>query len=198
MDLRDSSSSSPPNRDGSTAAAAVLSVTSALAKYAALCFQSRKFAECVDVLNQIKSMKDNDPKVLHNIAIAEFFRDGCSDPKKLLEILNNIKGNEELALASGEQVESGSNGGNKVTSGSKGSGTNSVSIIYTDEFDTSAASLNMAIIWFDLHEYAKALSILEPLYQNIEPIDETTALRICHLLLDVVLACHDASKSADV
>ncbi|KAK8523561.1 hypothetical protein V6N13_113507 [Hibiscus sabdariffa] len=201
MDLRDSSSSSAPNRDGSAAGDddAVLSVTSALAKDAALYFQSRMFAECVDVLNHLKSKKENDPKVLHNIAIAEFFRDGCSDPKKLLEILNNVKKrSEELALASEEQVESGSNVGNKVTSGSKGSGTNNAGIIYADEFDTSVASLNMAIIWFHLREYAKALSILDPLYQNIGPVDETTALHICHLLLDVVLACHDASKSADL
>ncbi|KAK8660909.1 hypothetical protein V6N13_051816 [Hibiscus sabdariffa] len=200
MDSRDSSSSSTPNRDGSSAvSAAGDEEASALAKDAALCFQSRKFAECVDVLNQLKSKKEKDPKVLHNIAIAEFFRDGCSNPKKLLEVLNNVKKrSEELALASREQVESGNNVGNKVTSGSKGIGTNGASIIYTDEFGTSVASLNMAIIWFHLHEYAKALSILEPLYQNIEPIDETTALHICHLLLDVVLACHDASKSADV
>ncbi|KAI9127864.1 hypothetical protein K1719_000857 [Acacia pycnantha] len=40
----------------------------------------------------------------------------------------------------------------------------------------------------------KALSVLEPLYQNIEPIDETTTLHICLLLLDASLACHDASK----
>ncbi|XP_021276010.1 CCR4-NOT transcription complex subunit 10 isoform X2 [Herrania umbratica] len=207
MDSRDSSSSSAPNRDGAAGDDdGVLSVTAALAKDAALYFQSRKFAECVDVLNQLKPKKEDDPKVLHNIAIAEFFRDGCSDPKKLLEVLNNVKRSEELVHASGEQVESGSNVGNKGSSGSKGSGTitqqfsgsNSASIIYTDEFDTSVAALNIAVIWFHLHEYAKALSVLEPLYQSIEPIDETTALHICLLLLDVVLACHDASKSADV
>ncbi|MBA0610658.1 hypothetical protein Godav_011474 [Gossypium davidsonii] len=208
MDLRDSSPSSTPNRDGNAGDDdGVLSVTSALAKDAALYFQSRKFAECVDVLNQLNSKKENDPKVLHNIAIAEFFRDGCSDPKKLLEVLNNVKKrSEELALlASGEQVESGSNIGNNITSGSKGCGTtaslpasNCASIIYTDEFDTSVASLNIAVIWFHLHEYSKALSVLEHVYQNIEPIDETTALHICLLLLDVLLACRDVSKSADV
>ncbi|KAK8283655.1 hypothetical protein V6Z12_D08G109500 [Gossypium hirsutum] len=208
MDLRDSSPSSTPNRDGNAGDDdGVLSVTSALAKDAALYFQSRKFAECVGVLNQLNSKKENDPKVLHNIAIAEFFRDGCSDPKKLLEVLNNVKKrSEELALrASGEQVESGSNIGNNITSGSKGCGTttslpasNCASIIYTDEFDTSVASLNIAVIWFHLHEYSKALSVLEHVYQNIEPIDETTALHICLLLLDVLLACRDVSKSADV
>ncbi|XWS70736.1 hypothetical protein CRYUN_Cryun03dG0074000 [Craigia yunnanensis] len=208
MDLRDSSSSSAPNLDGTAGDDdGVLSVTAALAKDAALYFQSRKFAECVDVLNQLKPKKEDDPKVLHNIAIVEFFRDSCSDPKKLLEVLNNVKKrSEELAHASGEWAESGSNVGNKVTSGSKGSdattyqfsASNSARIIYTDEFDTSVATLNIAVIWFHLHEYAKALSVLEPLYQNIEPINETTALYICLLLLDVVLACHDASKSADV
>ncbi|XVE71497.1 hypothetical protein DITRI_Ditri10aG0155600 [Diplodiscus trichospermus] len=199
MDLRDSSSSSAPSRDGSAGDDdGVLSVTAALAKDAALYFQSRKFSECIDVLNQLKSKKEDDPKVLHNIAIAEFFWDGCSDPKKLLDVLNHVKNrSEELAHASGDQAESGSNVGNKVTSGSKGS-SSTAHQFYTDEFDTSVVALNIAVTWFHLHEYAKALSVLDPLYQNIEPIDETTALHSCLLLLDVVLACHDASKSADV
>lgn len=216
MDVRDLSSSTSTaavaaaaNRDGSSATDddTVLSVAAALAKDAALHFQSGKFPECVEVLHQLLLKKQDDPKVLHNISIAEHFCDGSSDPKKLLEVLNTVKKrNEELAHASGEQVEAVSNLGNKVILGSKGSSTiahqlsaaNSASIVYTDEFDASVAMLNIAVIWFHLHEYAKALSVLEPLYQNIQPIDETTALHICLLLLDVGLACHDASKSADV
>ncbi|KAG7984482.1 hypothetical protein I3843_04G163400 [Carya illinoinensis] len=210
MDARDSSSSTAaaaPNRDGSSGSDedALLSVAAALAKDAALHFQSGNFAECVEVLKQLLLKKENDPKVLHNVAIAEFFRDGGSDLKNLLEALNNVKRIEELASASGEQVETASNLLNKVTLGSKGStmthqlsGANSSNVVYTDEFDTSVAILNIGVIWFHLHEYAKALSFLEPLYQNIEPIDETTALHICLLLLDVGLACNDAMKSADI
>ncbi|CAL0330478.1 unnamed protein product [Lupinus luteus] len=213
MENRDSSSSSPSstaNRDASSAAETdhgVFTVTVALAKDAALHFQSGKFAECIEVLNQLLQKKQHDPKVLHNIAIAEFFRDGCSNPKKLLEVLNDVKRkSDELALASGEQEESVNTVGNKVVSGSKGSnslthqlsGANSTITMYTDEFDSSVAILNNAIIWFHLHDYAKTLSVLEPLFQNIEPIDEATALHICLLLLDASLACHDASKSADV
>ncbi|XP_042977640.1 CCR4-NOT transcription complex subunit 10-like isoform X4 [Carya illinoinensis] len=185
MDARDSSSSTAaaaPNRDGSSGSDedALLSVAAALAKDAALHFQSGNFAECVEVLKQLLLKKENDPKVLHNVAIAEFFRDGGSDLKNLLEALNNVKKRiEELASASGEQVETASNLLNKVTLGSKGStmthqlsGANSSNVVYTDEFDTSVAILNIGVIWFHLHEYAKALSVLEPLYQNIEPIDE--------------------------
>lgn len=208
MDSRDTSLSSAATRDGASPDDdAGLSVAASLAKDAALLFQSRKFSECLDVLNQLLQKKEDDPKVLHNIAIAEYFRDGCSDPKKLLEVLNNVKKrSEELAHASGENAEAATNLGNKVVSGSKGTNTmalqfsaaSSGSMVYTDEFDTSVATLNLAIVWFHLHEYGKALSVLESLYQNIEPIDETTALHICLLLLDVALASHDVSRCAEI
>ncbi|XP_010241578.1 PREDICTED: CCR4-NOT transcription complex subunit 10-like [Nelumbo nucifera] len=208
MDTRDLSSSAAVSRDGSSADEdGLLSVTAGLAKEASLLFQSRRFAECIDVLNQLLQKKEDDPKVLHNIAVAEYFRDGCSDPRKLLEVLNKVKRrSEELARASGEQVEAVGNLGTNVVPGSKGSSTtphqfsstNSASIAYTDEFDTSVATLNTAVILFHLHEYANALQVLEALYQNIEPIDETTALHICLLLLDVALASNDASRAADV
>ncbi|XP_044464164.1 CCR4-NOT transcription complex subunit 10-B-like isoform X1 [Mangifera indica] len=205
MDSWDSTQSTNANKspddDG------VLSVSATLAKEAALYFQSRKFDECIDLLNQLLEKKPDDLKILHNIAIAEYCRDGCTDAKKLLDSLNNVKKrSEELAHSSGEHVENSSNLGNKAILASKGSdasghqfsAANSGSFVYMDEFDASVAKLNIAVIWFHLHEYAKALSILEPLYQNIEPIEETTALQICLLLLDIALACHDASRSADV
>ncbi|XAR66864.1 hypothetical protein NMG60_11013227 [Bertholletia excelsa] len=209
MDLKDSSSSSvatnrdasPVEDDGAQSAAVELATNASVA------FHSGKFSECIDVLNQLLQKKENDPKVHHNIAIARYFQDGCSDPKKLFEALNNVKErSEELACASGELAESVSNLGNKAISGSKGpnnvahqlSSSNSSHIVYDDEYDTSVTMLNLAIIWFHLHEYAKAYSILNSLYQKIEPVDEATALHICLLLLDVALASPDPVKFVDV
>ncbi|XP_020979647.1 uncharacterized protein LOC107640690 isoform X1 [Arachis ipaensis] len=68
MEARDSStspSSTAANRDASSvtdADDAVFTVAVALAKDAALHFQSGKFAECVDVLNQLLQKKQDDPK----------------------------------------------------------------------------------------------------------------------------------------
>ncbi|XP_071723618.1 LOW QUALITY PROTEIN: uncharacterized protein [Rutidosis leptorrhynchoides] len=217
MDSRDSTTQSVAatttaavaNREGSPSSVEddrVLSVNAALAKDAALLFQSRKFDECLGILTQLLEKKSDDPKILHNIAIVDFFRDDCSDPKKLLSKLSNIKKrSQELACASGEHLEAVGTVGNKIL-GSRGSGgvahqlsvSSSGGIFYPDESDTSVAGLNSAIIWYHLHDYAKALSILEPLYLNIQPIEETTALHICLLLLDVLLACHDATRSVDV
>ncbi|KAI9125952.1 hypothetical protein K1719_003370 [Acacia pycnantha] len=200
-----------PSRDCSSPVdasyGASFSVQVALAKDAALHFQAGKFDECVEVLKQLLQMKQDDPKVLHNIAITKSFQDGCLNAQKLLEVLNRVKRKcDELACASGEHEESVRNVGNKVVLGFKGSdalshqfsGAHSTTTTYIDESDSSVAILNIAIIWYHLHEYRKTLSVLEPLYQNIEPIDETTAIRICLLLLDASLACRDASKSADV
>ncbi|GFQ08338.1 hypothetical protein PHJA_002977800 [Phtheirospermum japonicum] len=84
-------------RDGSPAAAAsveddsALSVAAGLAKEAALLFQAGKIVDCLRILYQLLQKKENDPKVRHNIAIAENFQDGCSDPKRLIEALENIQ-----------------------------------------------------------------------------------------------------------
>ncbi|KAJ6804091.1 CCR4-NOT transcription complex subunit 10-like [Iris pallida] len=199
MDGRDSQLQEPGEDERAALAA------HGLAKEAEALFQSGRFAECVEVLNQLLAKKDGDPKVLHNIVVAEYFRDGCSDPRRLLDMLGKVKKRtEELACASGEQVEN--NLGTNATSGSKGSGTpllqlsaaDTGSNAYSDEFDTSIITLNTAVVLYHLHEYKLALSLLEPLYQNIDPIDETTALHVCLLLLDITLASHDASKAAHV
>ncbi|GFQ08337.1 ccr4-not transcription complex subunit 10 [Phtheirospermum japonicum] len=115
---------------------------------------------------------------------------------------NAPKQSEELSHASGEHLDVTSNDGRKPMAGMKGTNNaahqSSSSVVYNDEFDTSVAMFNMAVIWFHLHDYAKSFSYLDTLYQNIEPIDEGTALRICLLLLDVALLSHHASRSADV
>ncbi|GFS40785.1 hypothetical protein Acr_00g0070530 [Actinidia rufa] len=93
MDSKDSSLSSSSSMAGSRDAeeGGVLPAAAALAKDASVAFHSGKFAECVDLLNQLLQKKETDPKILHNIAVGRYFQDGCSDPRKLLEVLNNVK-----------------------------------------------------------------------------------------------------------
>ncbi|XP_019150647.1 PREDICTED: CCR4-NOT transcription complex subunit 10-like isoform X3 [Ipomoea nil] len=139
------------NREGSSSAAVAndegaLSVISGLAKEAALLFQSGKFLDCIRVLLQLQQKKAGDPKVLHNIAIAKSFQDEHSDPKSLIEELNEVK----------------------------------------------------AVSWFHLHEYAKAFSTLDALFQNIEPLDAVIAKHVCFLLLDVALLSQNARRYVDV
>ncbi|KAK9282014.1 hypothetical protein L1049_004925 [Liquidambar formosana] len=209
MDSQDlsPSSSSTPSGDASSMDEDDVSSTAGIAKEAACLFNSQRYAECIDVLNKLLQKKPNNPKVLHNLAVAKYFLNGCSDPRALLEVLKKFKTrSRELACASEEKAEIVSNPGNSVISGSKGSSitrhqcaaANSASVSYVGEFDTSIAMFNTAVILFHIYEYVNARLVLEPLYQNISPIDETTALHIRLLLLDVSLFSHDASRAADV
>ncbi|KAL6854587.1 hypothetical protein ACP4OV_019149 [Aristida adscensionis] len=183
----------------------MLSATASMARDAAVFFQSRRFAECAEVLAQLLLKKEGDPKVLHNMAITESFLDGCPDPKKLLKILGDVKKrSEELAFASREQADSANGVGSNASSVPRGSGiippisAAHNATTYGDEFDTTIITFNTAVILFHLHDYGSALSVLDPLYRNIEPIDETTALHVCFLLLDITLALQDATKAADI
>lgn len=188
MDSRDSSSVAATNREtvSSPEDDGSLSVTAALAKEAALLFQSGKFADCRKVLNQLLQKKEGDPKVLHNIAIVENFQEGFSNPKKFLEVLNNVKKcSEELAHASGERVEAvsdsldntmiGTIGNNAMAQ--KSSITSSSTIVLNGEFATYVALFNivcslglgmvyilnhrnMLLIYLFLHLYDSKLACL--------------------------------------
>uniref|UniRef100_A0A7N0VHK3 CCR4-NOT transcription complex subunit 10 n=1 Tax=Kalanchoe fedtschenkoi TaxID=63787 RepID=A0A7N0VHK3_KALFE len=153
MDSRDLSSvAAAVSREGqSVDEDGMLSLTYALAKDAAVYFQGHKYAECLQILKQLLLKKPGDPKVLHNIAVAEYFRDGCSDFKKLLNELCNVKKQiEDLARMAEDSSETRNNTGNKLGSISKESNTlmpgSQDSNVYTGEFDTSVVSLNIAVV----------------------------------------------------
>jgi CCR4-NOT transcription complex subunit 10 len=125
-------------------------------------------------------------QVRHNIAVAEYYRDGCINPQKLLDVLVQVKGrSEELAQATEEQHDghSPSTSTSPSLTGSGGNGapaatTTSDVVAYMENYDSSIPTLNTAVMMYHLQQYADGMSVLEPLYRNIEPIDE-----VCSKLL---------------
>ncbi|KAG0558635.1 hypothetical protein KC19_10G042700 [Ceratodon purpureus] len=210
----DGDGSKEPPQPGAAASAAASedtrpqSTVAGLAKEAAQLFHSRSYQGCLLILHQLQLHNDEDPKVRHNIAVAEYYRDGCTNPQKLLEVLSQVKArNEELARAAEEQQEGNSSASTSGSTNSTGGNgglssatrTNSVDVVaYMEDYDTSIPNLNNAMIMYHLQRYAAAMSILEPLYRNIEPIDEAAALRVCLLMLDITLASGQPGKAAEV
>ncbi|CAK9238128.1 unnamed protein product, partial [Sphagnum troendelagicum] len=148
--------------------------------------------------------------IQHNIAVAEYYCDGCSDPQKLLEVLVQVKHghSEELAQETEEQQDdhSSSTSASPSLTGSDGSGRlPATSAMITPDVvasmgdhDSSIPTLNTAVMMYHLQQYADAMSVLEPLYSNVEPIDEIAALQMCLLMLDITLASHQPGKAAEV
>ncbi|CAH9086751.1 unnamed protein product [Cuscuta europaea] len=184
---------------------------SGLTREASILFQTGQYKDCIRVLNQLLQKKEGDPKVLHNIVIAENSQDGCTDPKRLIQELENFKNRkEQLVGVSEDHAEAATgNSGCKHAGGIKGNNSSidtlnqdpnlrSSQAVFTDELDISVMLYNLAVCWFHLHEYTKAFSILDELFRNIQPVDEDTAKRICLLLLDVALVSNNAKRAMDV
>ncbi|KAI5066951.1 hypothetical protein GOP47_0017479 [Adiantum capillus-veneris] len=182
------------------------SFNAVLARDASSLFHSSRYQECLDLLHQILLSDHENPKVIHNIAVVEYFRDGCSDPQRLLELLSKVKKKiEELCKKSvrdqwdDANVSPTNSSPNANNSNLKGGSLGTVDIpAYLEDYDTSIPIFNSAVILFHLQQYAVALTVLEPLYHNIEVIDEPAALRICGLMLDTALAASQPRKACDV
>ena len=117
-----------------------------------------------------------DPKVLHNVAIAEYVQGGCRDARKLLSALEALKQRLEDARAEAEFGEGDALG----------------------DMDPSLTAYNMAVLLYQLKQYARCRTILEDMFSNIEPIDEFLAFKLCFLLLDVYLLQKQAERAAEV
>mmetsp|Transcript_776 Transcript_776/g.2090 ORF Transcript_776/g.2090 Transcript_776/m.2090 type:complete len:621 (+) Transcript_776:337-2199(+) len=56
----------------------------------------------------------------------------------------------------------------------------------------------MAVLYYQLKQYAKCRVLLEDMFSNIEPIDEFLAFKLCFLLLDVYLLQKQAERASEV
>ena len=114
--------------------------------------------------------------MLHNTAIAEYVAGGCREPRKLLSTLEALK--QRLEDARAEEFGEGDNLGGDT--------------------DPSLTVYNMAVLLFQLKQFARCRTLLEDMFSNIEPIDEFLAFKLCFLLLDVYLLQRQAERAAEV
>lgn len=130
----------------------------------------------LSALQQVRKQRDNDPKVLHNLAIAEYMDGGQRDPRKLLNTLEGLKQRLEDARSEAEFGEGDALG----------------------DTDPSLTAYNMAVLLYQQKQYARCRTLLEDMFTNIEPIDEFLAFKLCFLLLDVYLLQRQAERAAEV
>uniref|UniRef100_A0A7S0IKD8 CCR4-NOT transcription complex subunit 10 n=1 Tax=Calcidiscus leptoporus TaxID=127549 RepID=A0A7S0IKD8_9EUKA len=131
-------------------------------------------------LQTLMKQREGDPKVLHNAAITEYTVGGAREPRKLLAELEKLRLRVEEARAEAESGEGGM-----------------VNELVADA-DASLISYNMAVLFYQLKQYARCRSILEEMFSNIEPIDEFLAFKVCFLLLEVQLLQRQTDKAAEV
>lgn len=139
------------------------------------CFHRKEYQKALDILNQLdkKEGTANDFKIQHNIALARYYMNGCTEPHKFLKEITDIK--DKIEEKATEQDSASSNTSDSDSSPIIG------------EYESYLLSYNQALVYFQLKHYSTALSLLESLYLNVEPVDEYLGTKICFLLIDICL-----------
>lgn len=147
--------------------------TTNLARDAFDCFYSGTHDRCGELLEQITGIKGGfDVKVAHNTILNDYYKSGCSDPQALLEQLT--------------QAHDRARERDKKDKGRRKRDEDEADALREEE-DRSILKYNQALLCLQLRHYVQATLILEELFENIEPIDDFLAIKICFLLLELYL-----------
>ncbi|XP_067127548.1 CCR4-NOT transcription complex subunit 10 [Centruroides vittatus] len=131
-------------------------------------FEKGKYEDCLLSLNQLIATRSNDLKVYHNKAVAEYYSSDFINTNDFQKILVDICNQARINIDNVETLE---------------------------DVDHCILFFNQAIILFHLHQYHATITILDKLFQFIEPLDESLARKICFLLLEVYLCTHQPEKA---
>eukprot|EP00658_Telonema_sp_P-2_P023109 TRINITY_DN19253_c0_g1_i5.p1 TRINITY_DN19253_c0_g1~~TRINITY_DN19253_c0_g1_i5.p1 ORF type:complete len:124 (-),score=35.61 TRINITY_DN19253_c0_g1_i5:90-461(-) len=79
-------------------------MASQLAATAVQHFNAGSYELALDQLGQIQQQKEDDPKLEHNNAVAQYYHSGCSEPDTILTALSAIKSRIEEHSADADAV----------------------------------------------------------------------------------------------
>lgn len=160
--------------------------TTTVARDAFDAFYSGDHTRCSQLLEQIGSFKGSvDHKATHNHLLNEYYKSGCADPQKLLTKLTQV-------YDRARERETKKGGKKNVKKDEEEEDT------YREEEDMSILRYNQALLCLQLRQHAQAAIILEELFDNIEPIDDFLAIKICFSLLELCLTEREPEQAVAV
>ncbi|XP_050428026.1 CCR4-NOT transcription complex subunit 10 isoform X2 [Adelges cooleyi] len=131
-------------------------------------YEQKNYKACLQTLERIEAVRPNDPKVMLNKAVVEFYKnDLCTTDKfrkSFSDVCSQIDVNLEL-LDSLEDVEN---------------------CIYY---------YNYAVLLCHLKYYTKALTVINKVYAFIESLEESLAHKVCLLVVQLHLETHKPSEA---
>lgn len=160
-----------------------MSTTIGLAREAFDAYRRGEHQQCQKHLEQVQTQKSGDVKIAHNVAVNAYFASGCADPHDLLTRLTQHYDRAR------EQEKKGK--------GKRKKEEDEEDALREDD-DLYVLRYNQALLCVQLRNYAQARHILEELFDNIEPIDDFLAIKICFLLLELCLLQREPEQGVPV
>ena len=143
-----------------------------LARNALIEFESARYDACLNSLSTLEGLRPKDVKVMHNKAVAEFYKSGCEKTDDLLKAFNNVK--KKMKSLETE--------------------TNSEAT----DVDRAILLYNKAVYCFYVKKYVEALENLVRLSKIVESLDKNLAQNVCFLLVEVCLITYQTEQATSV
>ncbi|KAG8178474.1 hypothetical protein JTE90_024634 [Oedothorax gibbosus] len=132
-------------------------------------FENQKYGQSLSSMKKLLSKRPLDSKVFHNTSVVEFYLSNCKKTEQFNRNMVEICKQAHIDVNDLETL---------------------------DDVDNCVVLYNQAVVQFHLHQYYAAISILDKVFQYIEPLEETLARNICFLLLECYLSISKLDKAS--
>ncbi|KAG8254016.1 CCR4-NOT transcription complex subunit 10 [Homalodisca vitripennis] len=139
-----------------------------LAQTALAEFNKGNYNACLQNLSKLESCRPNDVKVVHNRAVAEYYR---SELKKTDLFRKNLNQVCQQAHVNTDDLDS------------------------LEDVEHCVLYYNQAVILYHLQQHHAALRIMNKVFVFIEPMEEGLAHRVCLLLIELHLSTQQPEKA---
>lgn len=136
-------------------------------------FKANQHEMAISILKKLQKSHSNDPRLMHNRALTEFFKSGktkISDFKKSLAKIQKM-----LHQKNKEDDD-----------------------FVVEKNNYLAMHYNQALLFYFLHQYREAEEILGRLYENLDNTDENNFLKVALLYANTCLINHNSEKASAV
>ena len=174
-------------------------------------FSTKAYDDALATLEKLKHLKDSDPRIRHNIAVVQYYRDGCAHPQQLLESLtegqlkNDARDSGTFFFSIYKLVAVNCWIDTLPQKAKPDISTNGSPKPVVDADDSSFTSLqsaylsyNKALIYFQLRQYSYSLELLEGLFPTIEALPEDLAIKTSFFLIEVYHLFKQPAKIAHI
>ncbi|PVD21225.1 hypothetical protein C0Q70_19396 [Pomacea canaliculata] len=124
-------------------------------------FEKGQFTPCVNTMTKLGNQRGNDPKVLHNKAVASFYQSGACAVEDLKAALQTVC--QMVSLTTYDPSDG------------------------VEDVDNAVLYYNQAVLNYHMRQYRAALHILEKGFHYIEPPDELLAQNVLLLWVELYL-----------
>ncbi|KAI0221541.1 CCR4-NOT transcription complex subunit 10-A [Lamellibrachia satsuma] len=131
-------------------------------------FDKGNYSACVSILNKLTSSRTDDPKVALNKAVAEYYQCEFRKTDEFKRVLTDVCAKANLTV-------DGING--------------------LDDVDQCVVYYNQAVVLYHQKQYNTAITLLDKLFQFVEPMEESLARKVMFLLVELYLTTRQPEKA---